>query len=314
MYKNKKIAISIPCYNESKFIVDVIKNIPDFVDEIIVVDDYSKDDTFKILTNFASSFDKVKVLQNEKNLGVGGATKTGFLEAVRSNVDIIVKIDGDGQMPLSSLSNFLDAIIEGNVDYAKGNRFMDVVLLQKMPKHRLLANIILTFLNKLGSGYWNIFDPQCGFLAIKANKFSHFDLSRVNNRYFFENDMLLQANIHNLIVKDIPIQIIYGEEKSHINPIQIFFTFPILFIKMFFYRIYQKYILRDFSPIVLLLFFGAVLFLFGLSFGLYHWILSIITNSFTSTGTVMIASICFILGFQLLLQAIVLDINNTTRA
>lgn len=311
MYKNKKIAVSIPCYNESKLVKNVINNIQDYVDFIIAVDDCSKDDTFSVLKSI--DLKKLTVLQTPKNSGVGGASKLGFLKAVELEADIVVKVDGDGQMPLESLVDFLDAIIDDGIDYAKGNRFMDAVSLKRMPKHRLFANIVLTFLNKLGSGYWHIFDPQSGFLAIKSNKFINFDLDRINNRYFFENDMLVEANIHNLIAKDIPIKTIYGDEKSHINPMQIFCTFPILFMKMFFYRIYQKYILRDFSPIILFLFFGSILFLFGLGFGLYHWLESIITDTYASTGTVMVSAICFILGFQLLLQAIVLDIQNTPK-
>lgn len=315
MYKNKKIVVSIPCYNEKSFIIAVVKTIPDFVDEIIVVDDSSTDDTFRAINDFAqnSNDKRLVILKNEINLGVGGSTKAGFAAALKNKADIIVKIDGDGQMPIESLADFLDAIIDDGMDYAKGNRFMDAVSVKKMPKHRLFANIVLTFLNKLGSGYWNIFDPQNGFVAINAQKYAHFDVSRVSNRYFFENDMLLQANIHNLRVKDIPIETIYGEEQSDINPMQVFITFPILFTKMFFYRIYQKYILRDFSPIILFLLFGAILFWFGFGFGLYHWTQSIITRTYASTGTVMIAAITFILGFQLLLQAIVLDIQNTPK-
>ncbi|MCP3659243.1 MAG: glycosyltransferase family 2 protein [Bacteroidetes bacterium] len=311
MYKDKKIAVSIPCYNESKFIKNVIKNIPDYVDFIITVDDCSKDDTYKVLQSIKSK--KLTVLQTEKNVGVGGASKVGFLKAIELEADIVVKVDGDGQMPLVTLPVFLDVIIDQKIDYAKGNRFIDAVSLKNMPKHRLIANIILTFLNKLGSGYWNIFDPQNGFLAIKTEKVKFFDFLKVHNRYFFENDMLLQANIYNLKVQDIPLETIYGNEISHINTLQVFFTFPFLFMRMFFYRIYQKYVLRDFSPIILFLFFGGILFWFGLIFGLYHWIQSIVTNTYASTGTVMIATVCFILGFQLLLQAIVLDINNTPK-
>lgn len=311
MYKNKIIAVIIPCYNENQFIKNVIDSIPDYVDFIIPVDDCSTDDTYNILKIIQSN--KIRVLQTDENSGVGGATKLGISEAIKLDADIIVKIDGDGQMPILTLPEFLDVITDDNYDYAKGNRFIDAISLKNMPKYRLFANIILTFFNKLGSGYWNIFDPQNGFLSIKAEKVKKFDFSKVHDHYFFENHMLLQANIYNLKVKDIAVETIYGKETSHINLWKVLFTFPILFTKMFIYRMYQKYILRDFSPIILFLVFGSCLFLFGFIFGAYNWIQSIITNTYASTGTIMIATVCLILGFQLLLQAIVLDINNTPK-
>ena len=227
MYKNKIIAVIIPCYNENQFIKNVIDSIPDYVDFIIPVDDCSTDDTYNILKIIQSN--KIRVLQTDENSGVGGATKLGISEAIKLDADIIVKIDGDGQMPILTLPEFLDVITDDNYDYAKGNRFIDAISLKNMPKYRLFANIILTFFNKLGSGYWNIFDPQNGFLSIKAEKVKKFDFSKVHDRYFFENDMLLQANIYNLKVKDIAVETIYAEETSHINLFKVLFTFPILF-------------------------------------------------------------------------------------
>lgn len=310
MYKQKKIAVIIPAYNESKFIKNVLSSIPEYIDDIIVVDDCSNDTTSDVAQEIHDT--RIVVIRNEHNCGVGGSTLNGFKKADERGNDIFVKVDGDGQMPLAYVSRLLDAIIVEQYAYAKGNRFIGHSL-TTMPFIRLMGNIVLTFLNKLASGYWHIFDPQSGFVAIDAEYFRLLNHRRIHHRYFFENDMLVQLNIHNARVKDIPIPALYGEEKSDVRLVSVLCTFPILFMKRCIYRIYQKYILRDFSPIALFLFTGCMLMFFGCIFGTYHWIKSDLTHFYASTGTVMIAVLPIIVGFQLILQALVLDIANTPR-
>jgi glycosyltransferase involved in cell wall biosynthesis len=311
MYKSNKITVVIPAYNEEAFISCVIKSLPDFVDHIIVVDDCSKDNTF----NSAARCDdqRVMVLKTTQNLGVGGATLTGYKKALELDSDIVVKMDGDGQMPPEYLPQLLDAIVEHGYSYAKGNRFIHAESLSVMPKHRLFGNILLTFMNKLASGYWHIFDPQNGYTAIKAEALNTLSLKNIHNGYFFENDMLLQLNLHGCRVKDVSIPAKYGEEKSDIKLFNIARMFPLLFIKRFFYRIYHKYMLIDFSPIALFLFLGLSLFLWGIFLGAYLWIKALITELDTPLGTLMLVVVPLILGFQLLLQAIVLDIQETQK-
>jgi hypothetical protein len=275
-----------------------------------VIDDASQDCTYKRVQEADDC--RVILLSNTVNQGVGGSTIRGYRKALELGSEITVKVDGDGQMPLDRLPALLDAIIEEGYDYAKGNRFLDQGLTQ-MPKGRLIGNIILTFLTKLASGYWQIFDPQNGYIAIDARALRVLDLDSVHKRFFFENDMLVQLNIHNFRVKDVPMPAIYGEEKSHISAFRILITFPILFLRRFLHRIYQKYVLRDFHPIALFLGLGSLLAAWGGGFGIYLWIRSIRTGVETSTGTVMLAVLPLILGFQLLLQAVVLDINETPR-
>ena len=311
MYKDKCIAVIIPAYNEEGFIGQVIAEVPSLVDHIVVVDDASSDATHARVKELSDP--RVILLRNSTNLGVGGSTVNGYRKALELGSDIIVKVDGDGQMPLDYLTNLLDAIVEEGYDYAKGNRFLESTALKRMPKIRLLGNALLTFLTKLASGYWHVFDPQNGFTAINACCLKMIDLGRVHKRYFFENDMLVQLNIHNFRVRDVPMPTIYGNEKSGIRISSILFTFPWLFLRRFLYRVYQKYILRDFSPIALFLGLGSLLMEWGMGFGIYLWIKSILTHVQTSTGTVMLAVLPLMLGFQLVLEALVLDIHETPR-
>jgi glycosyltransferase involved in cell wall biosynthesis len=284
---------------------------PDFVDHIIVVDDHSRDNTLEVALE--SSDPRVIAVKTPHNMGVGGATIFGYQKAVELGSQILVKMDGDGQMAPEYLESLLDALIEQGYDYAKGNRFLAGESLAFMPRHRLYGNIALTFMTKLASGYWNIFDPQNGYTAIKQEALTGLDLKAIHPRFFFENDMLVQLNFLSRRVKDVPIPARYGDEVSDLNPVKIGVTFPLLLLRRFFHRIYQKYVLRDFSPIALFLFLGLVLFGWGFMFGIYLWIEAMLTSQLTPTGTIMLSLLPLILGFQLILQAIVLDIQETPK-
>ena len=182
-----------------------------------------------------------------------------------------------------------------------------------MPRRRLFGNIVLTFLTKLASGYWHIFDPQNGYTAIKSEVLATLELEAIHKRFFFENDMLIHLNFLNVRAKDVAIPASYGEEISDISLFRTGLTFPLLLVRRYFRRIYQKYVLRDFSPIAIFLFLGAALFFWGLIFGIYIWIKSYLTQHLTATGTIMLALLPLILGFQLLLQAFVMDIQETPK-
>ena len=311
MYNERRIAVIIPAYNVAPHVGGVIASIPDYVDHIIIVDDCSTDETQSVAKGITDA--RVLDLQTPVNVGVGGATMMGYARALELECDILVKMDGDGQMQAEHLHLLLDAILDQGYDYAKGNRFLTGELLHVMPRHRLFGNIVLTFLNKLASGYWHIFDPQNGYTAITAKTLRRLDLRKIHQRYFFENDLLIALNFHNARVVDVGIPARYGNEHSHLNPFRAGITFPLLFLPRFWRRIYQKYVLRDFSPIALFLFMGLILLGWGVSFGAYHWILSVATDHVATTGTVMLAVLPLILGFQLILQAIVLDIQETPK-
>jgi glycosyltransferase involved in cell wall biosynthesis len=311
MYKNRSITVVIPAYNEENFISGVINSLPDFVDNIIAVDDCSEDATFDEISKCRDK--RIFALKTTENQGVGGATVTGYKKSLEIGTDIVVKLDGDGQMPVEYMSNLLDAIIDEGYEYSKGNRFLHGEALSSMPRHRLFGNIILTFMSKLSSGHWHIFDPQNGYTAIKAEALIALDLDIIHKGYFFENDMLVQLNLHGFRVKDVSMPARYGKEQSDIKLINISVMFPLLFIRRFFLRIYHRYILTDFSPIALFLILGLLLFSWGVLFGSYIWIKALITGLGTPLGTLMLVVVPLILGFQLLLQAIVLDIQETKK-
>jgi glycosyltransferase involved in cell wall biosynthesis len=311
MYKSQRIAAVIPAHNEATRLGDVIATIPGFVDHVIAVDDCSSDETSAIIA--AARDPRVLGLCTEENEGVGGATLLGYGKALELGCDIAVKIDGDGQMSPEHLHLLLDAIIDLGYDYAKGNRFLAGDALHLMPRHRLFGNIVLTFVNKLASGYWHIFDPQNGFTAIRIETLRRLNFERIHRRYFFENDVLIALNCQNARVRDVAIPARYEGEHSDLNPFRVGVTFPLLFIPRFWRRIYLKYVLHDFSPIALFLFLGILLSAWGIGFGAYHWVLSILTEHVATTGTVMLSVLPLILGFQLVLQAIVLDIQESPK-
>lgn len=311
MYKEHRIATVLPAHNEARHIGQCIRTTPDFVDHIIVVDDWSTDNTSEAAAEVGDP--RVVVLRPPHNLGVGGATVMGYRKASEFGADIAVKMDGDGQMSPEHLPLLLDALIEEDYDYAKGNRFLAGESLEHMPKVRLFGNVVLTFMTKLASGYWHVFDPQNGYTAIRSRALALVNLDQVHRRFFFENDMLSQLNYNRLRVKDVAIPARYGDEVSDLDPLKIGLTFPWLLLRRFFRRVYQKYVLRDFSPIALFLITGLLLFFWGLLFGLYLWVRTKLTGEPTPTGTIMLALLPLILGFQLLLQALVLDIQETPK-
>jgi glycosyltransferase involved in cell wall biosynthesis len=310
-YSNRRVTVVVPAHDEALFIGDVVRTMPAYVDRIIVVDDASTDDTAQAASRLEDP--RVEILTLRTNAGVGGAMVAGYRRALEVESEIIVKMDGDGQMPPEHLSSLLDVIVRDGYAYAKGNRFLLGSPRKHMPRHRFVGNMVLTFLTKMASGYWHIFDPQNGYTAITADALHQIDLDALHRGYFFENDMLIQLNLHQFRARDVPMPVHYGHEISGISPLRVGIAFPLLLFKRFIYRIYQKYMLRDFSPIALFLLVGAALFLWGLGFGTLLWINAWMQGVTTSTGTIMLAIVPLFLGFQLLLEAIVLDIQETPR-
>lgn len=311
MYKEQVVTVAVPAYNEERLITGVIKSMPDFVDKIVVVDDCSSDGTYETVQSLKDP--RTILMKTGQNRGVGGATVLGYKKALELESDIVVKMDGDGQMRAEYLDELIDPLIEEGYAYTKGNRFLLPEFLVQMPRGRLLGNVALTFMTKLASGYWHIFDPQNGFTAIRADALKHLNLAELHQRFFFENDMLFQLNLQNARVKDVPIPSKYGEEVSSLSLLRVAVTFPFLLLRRFSSRIVHKYLLRDFSPIALFLILGTLLFGWGVLFGAYAWIRSAVTDDLASTGTVMLSVLPLILGFQLILQAIVLDIGETPK-
>lgn len=302
------LAVIIPAYRAEATIEAVIKKIPAYADWIVVVDDASPDDTAAAVRRNGDP--RVTLLSHDSNLGVGGAMVTGFRKALELRADMIAKIDADGQMDPSYLDRFMRACLLHGCDYVKANRFGHLGDISAMPKARLWGSIALSFLTKLASGYWNVFDPQNGYVMITRKMLKRLDLRRIDRGYFFENSMLILLNILRARIGEIYLPARYGEETSSMKLPKILRTFPGNLCRGFIYRIYQKYFFRSLSPFLLLSVFGLICCLWGCIWGGAAWYVSYTTGIPATTGTVMIALLPLILGWSSLLQAFVLDVQD----
>lgn len=314
-YSAIKIAVVIPFYNASNEILLVISKLPDYIHSVIIVDDQSPTPLPKAdIEKLAPSKAAVYFLENTINLGVGGATKRGFEEAIVIGAEIIIKVDADDQMDLAYLPDLLDPLIANKCDVAKGNRFRDLKALRAMPLIRRIGNLGLSFLIKAATGYWHNFDPTNGFLALKADVVKKLNFNNLANRYYFETSLLSQLYFEKAAIKDIAMPAIYGEEKSSMKIWQMPFVFGARLTNTFIKRIVKEYFLYDFNIGSVYLLFGFPLFMFGIIFGIKEWIYYAAINTFAPTGTIMIVTLSIILGFQLILQAIQYDIINAPKA
>jgi dolichol-phosphate mannosyltransferase len=311
MYKAHSITVVLPCFNVCDQIQAVVETIPDYVDRIIAVDDASSDTTLQVLRSLSDP--RLVVIAHSRNLGVGGAMITGFQKGAELGSDILVKVDGDGQMNSSLMSSLLDPIIEDGFEYAKGNRLRDRRALKSMPTMRRFGNFTLTFLTKMASGYWHIMDSQNGYVAICRATWLMIDPDTISNGYFFENDMLVNLNILRARVKDVPMPAIYQGEPSSLLVRHIIPIFTWLLLRRTLYRFTVKYVVQDFSPIALFILAGLPLFIWGVGFGAYAWWHSAREGVFASTGVVMVSVLPLLIGFELLLNALVLDIHESPR-
>jgi dolichol-phosphate mannosyltransferase len=309
MNEPPRVFVVIPAYCAEKSINNVIDTIPGWISKIIVIDDCSTDQTVQLLNSVMN--DRLILVQHEKNLGVGGAMISGYREAHRLGADIIVKMDSDGQMDPQYLEQLVAPIINHQADYVKGNRFLHTVELRKMPLIRRIGNIALSFLTKFASGYWNIFDPTNGYTAISSRLVSLINFNNIANGYFFEISLLCELGILKAVARDTYIPAIYNSETSHLSEWKSAYDFFINLISKSIRRITIQYFIRDFNAVTLFLITGLVCLIFSLLWGTTFWIRSAQIGTPATTGTVMIAVIPLILGFQFCLQAIVMDVNNT---
>jgi glycosyltransferase involved in cell wall biosynthesis len=256
---------------------------------------------------------RVRVLFHEENRGVGGAVMTGYREALSDGADIMVKIDGDGQMDPALLDDFVEPIADGRADYTKGNRFYSLENISRMPKIRIFGNAVLSFMTKLSTGYWNIFDPTNGYTAIHAQVARMLPMDKISNRYFFETDMLFRLGTFRAVVRDVPMDAKYGEEVSNLNIRRVLGEFLLKHSKIFFKRIFYTYYLRDVSLASIELPVGAGMLVGGSIFGAFHWIQAIRDGIPTPVGTVVLSALLIMVGLQLLLGFMGYDIESVPR-
>lgn len=307
------IAVVIPCFKSKETIIQVVSTIPADIQRIYVVDDHCPDGTGKWLAGNMSD-PRLTIIYHKENQGVGGAVITGFKAALADgNVDIIVKIDSDGQMDPSIMHKFVNPILNGVSDYTKGNRFFNVDDALSMPKLRLLGNAGLSFLTKLSSGYWSIMDPTNGYVAIHVNVLQRLPLHKLDKRYFFESDMLFRLNLLKAVVKDIPMEAKYADEVSGLSEIRSTIEFSYKNVNRFFKRVFYNYFLRDFNPASLFFVFGFMFLLFGFTWGGVNWWKSISLSIPATSGTVMLSALPIFMGFQMLLAAFQYDVSSEPK-
>jgi len=305
------IAVVIPCYRVKSHIKGVLEGLPPLITSIFVVDDKCPDGSGKIAEGVQDP--RLQVIFRDQNGGVGAAVCTGYRAALAAGADIIIKMDGDGQMDPGQLPHLLRPILNGEADYTKGNRFYRPEDLRGMPPVRIFGNSVLSLLTKLSSGYWNIFDPTNGYTAIHQTVLEQLPLDKLSPRYFFESDMLFRLGALRAVVVDVPMTSRYGEEKSNLKIGQLIGPFLAGHGRNLIKRLIYSYLLRDFNAGTIELLIGLPAMLFGVVFGLSQWSASTESGIPTAAGTVMIAALPIIFGTQLLIGFLNYDVNNTPK-
>jgi GT2 family glycosyltransferase len=304
------VAVVIPSFKVKSQILKVVSEIGSDVNKIIVVDDACPEGSGKYVSSICSD-SRLEVLFNEVNLGVGGAVKKGYERALELNCDIVIKLDGDGQMDPRLVSNFILPIVNFGADYVTGNRFWNINSLKGMPKERIIGNLVLSLLAKASTGYWGLFDINNGYTAIRSTTLKNLDLGKIDNRYFFESDILFRLNLLDAKVFQIPMDSVYRNEKSNLRVFRIIPSFLFKHLRNVCKRVFYSYFLRDFSIASLNLFLGFILLTFSVVRGLQSWIHSIGTGIPTSTGTQFLVAISFLTGIQLFLSFLNFDYNKS---
>jgi glycosyltransferase involved in cell wall biosynthesis len=307
------IAIVIPAYGVERDLATVLGGLPSYIKHIIVVNDASPDSSGEVAAEAAKKDGRISIVTHTQNQGVGGAMVSGFRKALEFGAQIVVKLDGDGQMDPSYIPSLVTPLILGKADYVKGNRFRNFQALQQMPMVRRVGNLGLSFLTKAATGYWGIFDPTNGFFAIRAEVLAQLPLDRIDRRYFFETSMLANLYLLDALVMDVPIPARYRNEASNLSIRRTLFEFPFKLLVTFLRRILLKYYIYDFSMMSLYLMVGIPLMLFGGIFGAVKWIDYAGRKIPAPTGTVMLPTLSVILGIQILLSAIEIDMNSVPR-
>jgi dolichol-phosphate mannosyltransferase len=306
------IAVVIPAYRVAESIGSVIDAIPGYVRTIVVVDDASPDgvsDRVRQLQN-----PRVVLVRHDVNSGVGGAVLTGIDEAIRHGAEVCVKVDGDGQMDPSLIAGFCRPIIRGEADYVKGNRFTIGGSTKQMPFVRKLGNLGLSFLLKMASGYWRIFDPTNGYVAIRREAFEALNREWIARDYFFESSMLIALHTIGVVVRDLPLKARYQGESSSLNPWRILRQFPSRLMRCYVRRMWFEYFQYDFGMASLLMLTGIPLLLLGFVLGAYYWCRSIQTGVPATGGQVMLSALPVLAAIQMLIQAMAFDMASVRTA
>lgn len=307
-----RVAVVVPCFRVRKHILEVIQGIGPEVWRIYIVDDACPENSGKYVVE--NSKDKrLRSIFHESNQGVGGAVISGYKAAYADGADVVVKVDGDGQMDPRLIPALAKPVIEGHADYAKGDRFDSLENLLGMPKVRILGNAVLSLWAKLSSGYWSVTDPTNGFTAIHRRALLALNLDKIRKSYFFESDILFRLNIANCVVADVPMAAVYGSEKSNMSILKVLFEFPWRHTVNFYKRIFYRYYLREWNVGSFELPLGVFLIGFGAWFGLKSFLSASAAGLATTAGQVTGSAVALILGVQLLLSFLSYDVQSEPR-
>jgi glycosyltransferase involved in cell wall biosynthesis len=308
MLEGKRVAVVVPAYDEEGLIGETLASIPEFVDRIYVVDDHSGDGTAARAQEVGDP--RVEVIVHDRNEGVGAAIVSGYRRALAEGVDVTCVMAADGQMDPADLETIAGTVARGEVEYAKANRLFTGQAWELMPRHRYLGNAVLSMLTKIASGYWHVADSQSGYTAISREQLERLDLDRIYRRYGFPNDMLVHLNVWNARVRDIPSRPIYGQgERSGIRLWRVIPSIAWLLLKGFFWRLREKYVIRDFHPLVFFYVLGILLTVAGLVLGAIETILRLKGNELT-TPTIVLVALLLISGSQFTLFAMWFDMES----
>ncbi|HUS25911.1 MAG TPA: glycosyltransferase family 2 protein [Nevskiaceae bacterium] len=310
MYRNLRVAAILPCYNEEKLIAKTVNSLPDFVDMIIAVDDCSKDKTWEIIQGLAKKNKRVVPIHLDPNEGIGGAYIHGFNKALKDKADLIVTMAGDAQCNPDYIKTMVNTLLDEKLDYVKANRFVHLETLKQMPTYRRIGNTVITILTKFSSGYYSIFDSLNGYGVFRRKTLEKLPFEHLGRRYDYEITLLVALSIMGARIRDEPVPAIYADEVSTIPVFKSTMRALRMVWEGFWRRIYYKYVVVNFHPIALFLFSGLFLCALGFGFGLYLAAARILNGTTPSSGTVMLSVLPLILGFQLLLTTIVMDMSN----
>jgi glycosyltransferase involved in cell wall biosynthesis len=308
MLDGKRVAVVVPAHDEEALIGGTLTGIPEFVDRVYVVDDSSRDATAERAQEVGDS--RVEVISHSQNEGVGAAIVTGYRRALAEGVDVACVMAADGQMDPGDLERIAAPVARGEVEYAKANRLFTGQAWTLMPRHRYLGNAVLSMLTKIASGYWHVADSQSGYTAISRETLEQLDLDRIYRRYGFPNDMLVHLNVWNARVRDVPSRPIYGVgERSEIRLWRVIPAIAWLLFKGFFWRLREKYVIRDFHPLVFFYTLGILLTVAGLVLGAVETVLRLMGNELT-TPTMILVALLLISGSQFALFAMWFDMES----
>jgi glycosyltransferase involved in cell wall biosynthesis len=304
----KRVGVVVPAHDEESLIAGVVAAMPAFVDRVYVVDDASTDATLERALNGGDA--RVEVIRHERNQGVGAAIVTGYRRALAEGIDVACVMAGDGQMDPSDLETLAGAVARGEVDYAKANRLVTGQAWNLIPRSRYLGNAVLSLLTKIASGYWHVADSQSGYTAIGHDTLAQLDLERLYRRYGFPNDMLVSLNVWNARVRDFPSRPIYNVgEQSGIRLARVVPAISWLLLRRFFWRLGEKYVIRDFHPLVFFYALGILLTSIGLVLGVLETVLRILGNDLTPASVILVA-LLLISGIQFTLFAMWFDMES----